>query len=255
MNDPTNLTSVTLAREPAFHLGGLEIRPSTREVIGAGWREVLEPRVMQVLVALAKAGGAVIARDDLIALCWEGRVVGDDALNRVIGKIRRLAARPDAGLTLETIRKVGYRLAPAAVAAPDAAAQCGTDDAEPPAEALVAAAVAAQPGHRLRWQWMAAAACIAAFSLWVAFAAVLPQQGVQDAIAAAGALRLAAASLDGGAAATLPAPAVADEDWEIEVAETPRGRPVTGAARPMAAESPLQDAGASLGPMSFLPPA
>src|SRR5688572_15548736 len=104
MTAPLHLTSITLAREPAFRLGAVEVRPSTREVVdGAHGREVLEPRVMQVLVVLAKADGEVVARDDLMTLCWEGRVVGDDALNRVIGKIRRLATRPEAGFALETI--------------------------------------------------------------------------------------------------------------------------------------------------------
>lgn len=66
---------------------------------------------MQVLVALAQAGGAVLTRDDLIACCWEGRIVGDNAIQRVISRIRQIAA--DFGMhsfQLETITKVGYRM-------------------------------------------------------------------------------------------------------------------------------------------------
>jgi TolB-like protein/DNA-binding winged helix-turn-helix (wHTH) protein/Tfp pilus assembly protein PilF len=71
---------------------------------------------MQVLVALVRAGGAVVSRDDLILRCWDGRVVGEAAINRCIFKLRELA---DAGegrtyFHIETIARVGYRLEPAA---------------------------------------------------------------------------------------------------------------------------------------------
>ncbi len=66
---------------------------------------------MQVLVALQAAGGAMLSRDDLIARCWDGRIVGNDAIDRVIGKLRRLS-QSDAGasFSIETIARVGYRL-------------------------------------------------------------------------------------------------------------------------------------------------
>lgn len=120
---------VILARQQDFRLGALEIRPSTREVRAGQFRDILEPRVMQVLVALSHAEGRVVTRDDLTMSCWDGRVVGDDAINRVIGRLRRLAADGGHGwFTLTTVRKVGYRLdeardqpAPAAGAAADTA--------------------------------------------------------------------------------------------------------------------------------------
>jgi len=82
---------VDLAREAAFTLGVLEIRPATREAVAGETAEVLEPRVMQVLVALARRRGEVVSRDELILSCWGGRAVGDDAINRCIARIRRLA--------------------------------------------------------------------------------------------------------------------------------------------------------------------
>ena len=67
---------------------------------------------MQVLVALAQAQGSIITRDDLVALCWDGRVVGDDAINRVMSRLRRVAEGIGAGsFAVETVTKVGYRLA------------------------------------------------------------------------------------------------------------------------------------------------
>lgn len=103
--------TIVLAHQPDFSLGTLMVRPSTLEVTRAGWTESLEPRVMQVLVALQQARGAVLSRDDLLARCWDGRVVGEDALNRAIGRLRKLAkADQGASFGIETIPRVGYRL-------------------------------------------------------------------------------------------------------------------------------------------------
>jgi len=77
---------IDLTRQAPFFLGTLEIRPASREVVAGGEREVLEPRVMQVLVALARRPGEVVSRDEMIAQCWAGRVVGDDAINRCVGR-------------------------------------------------------------------------------------------------------------------------------------------------------------------------
>lgn len=98
-----------LAHQAELSLGSLDVHPSTREVVWSGGREVLQPRVMQVLVTLAHARGAVVSRDDLIAQCWDGRIVTEDAINVVIGQVRKLAARTQA-FRLETISRVGYRL-------------------------------------------------------------------------------------------------------------------------------------------------
>jgi TolB-like protein/DNA-binding winged helix-turn-helix (wHTH) protein len=102
---------VDLAYEDRFHLGEIEVRPSTRELLSRKQREVLEPRVMQVLVALARRRGEVVSRDDLIAWCWSGRVVGEDAINRCISIIRRIA-RTHGEFSVQTVARVGYRLSP-----------------------------------------------------------------------------------------------------------------------------------------------
>ncbi|HEX3363499.1 winged helix-turn-helix domain-containing protein [Phenylobacterium sp.] len=92
--------------------------PPTCAVTWPGGREVLQPRVMQALVVLAKAQGAVVSRDALIASCWDGRFVGEDAITRVMVQLRRLAERLEGrAYGIETIPRVGYRL----MAAPDGA--------------------------------------------------------------------------------------------------------------------------------------
>lgn len=103
---------VDLAHAQGFRLGRLSVRPALRQLVrDDGAEEVLEPRVMQVLVALARADGAILTREDLTTACWEGRVVGEDAINRVISRLRRAAEGIGEGrFRIETLTKVGYRL-------------------------------------------------------------------------------------------------------------------------------------------------
>ena len=52
-----------------------------------------------------------MTRDELIARCWEGRIVGDNAIQRTISRLRDIAAGFGEGcFRLETVSKVGYRL-------------------------------------------------------------------------------------------------------------------------------------------------
>jgi TolB-like protein/DNA-binding winged helix-turn-helix (wHTH) protein len=103
-------TPVDLTKSKPFTLGTLHVEPRLHQVTYAdGTSESLEPRVMEVLVALGRARGAVISRGDLSAACWGGRVVGEDALQRVIQRLRKVAAR-SGSFEIETITKVGYRL-------------------------------------------------------------------------------------------------------------------------------------------------
>jgi len=111
---------VALAREADFQLGTLLVRPSLREVCAGARRETLEPRVMQVLVALTRMDGQVVSRDELIEACWGGRIVGEDAINRCIGRLRRLAETFDGCFAIDTVIRVGYRLKAVAVETPSA---------------------------------------------------------------------------------------------------------------------------------------
>jgi DNA-binding winged helix-turn-helix (wHTH) protein len=103
---------VVLAHQVPFHLGALTVDPAMRQVTHEdGRKEILEQRVMQVFVALARAKGDILSRDDLIACCWHGRIVGDDAINRVMSRLRRVTEHIGEGVfRVETITKVGYRL-------------------------------------------------------------------------------------------------------------------------------------------------
>ncbi|HLI65357.1 MAG TPA: winged helix-turn-helix domain-containing protein [Caulobacteraceae bacterium] len=141
---------VVLAREADFALGGLAVRPSLREVTADGRRDVLEPRVMQVLVALSRMDGQVISRDELIDACWGGRIVGEDAINRCIGRLRRLSETL-GGFSIETVARVGYRLTETG-AAPSAATRPGPERRMMVAAGLVAATFVIAVGGAFGWR-------------------------------------------------------------------------------------------------------
>ena len=71
----------------------------------------LEPKVMSVLVYLARHRGQVVSRNDLESGVWTGMVVGYDAVTNAIIKLRRaLGDDSRAPRIIETISKQGYRL-------------------------------------------------------------------------------------------------------------------------------------------------
>lgn len=151
--------TMNLAREPVFRLGAIEVRPATREIVHPGGRETVEPRVMSVLVRFAQAGGQVVTRDDLITACWEGRVVSDDAINRVISRVRKLADLTGGrDFSLETITKVGYRLVVSGAAdAPVLPATAGDAQASPAPAPAVASVLSG-----VRRYWLVAAGAVVA---------------------------------------------------------------------------------------------
>ncbi|HWN07369.1 MAG TPA: tetratricopeptide repeat protein [Steroidobacteraceae bacterium] len=118
------------ALERGFRLDALTIDPQAGEVTGPGGREKLDPKVMDVLLVLARNAGQVVLREDLLARLWANTVVTDESLSRCIYELRRqlsLAGGDERYKAMfETVPKRGYRLnAPVTPIAPPAA--------EPPA--------------------------------------------------------------------------------------------------------------------------
>jgi adenylate cyclase len=121
---------ISLAREAPARLGPLAIEPALRRVAhDDGREEIVQPRVMQVLVALIRASGQIVSRDDLMMSCWHGVVVGEDSIDRVMSRIRRLAdGIGDGAIKLETVTKVGYRLVAATEPGRSAGSTAATQD-------------------------------------------------------------------------------------------------------------------------------
>lgn len=103
--------TISLADELSIRVGFMELVPSLREVKLQDQAVIIEPRVMQVLVVLAQAHGRTVSRDELVLRCWGGAAISEDAINRVMTRVRRIAAL-DGGqsFAVETVPRVGYRL-------------------------------------------------------------------------------------------------------------------------------------------------
>ena len=105
------LKLVDLANRPDFDAGPLRISPSRRLIEGPSGSAAVEPIVMKVFLLLFDARGSVVTRDELFAHAWGGVFVGDDSLNRAIGRVRKIAQETAPGLfEIETIPRTGYRM-------------------------------------------------------------------------------------------------------------------------------------------------
>ena len=115
----------------ALRIGSWVVAPSLNSICSGGRTVRLEPKVMGVLVCLAKHPGETLSKEQLFQAVWPNIVVTEDVLKRCIAELRR-AFDDDARepRIIETISKRGYRLvAPvtARSAAPAAAGSAVSD--------------------------------------------------------------------------------------------------------------------------------
>jgi TolB-like protein/DNA-binding winged helix-turn-helix (wHTH) protein len=92
-----------------FRVGAATVDPVSRDAHWAGGHDRLQPQTLKVLLVLVGRRGDVVSRDELIQLCWDGRIVGDDVINRSILLLRHFAERA-GGFEIETVPRTGYRL-------------------------------------------------------------------------------------------------------------------------------------------------
>jgi tetratricopeptide (TPR) repeat protein/TolB-like protein len=128
--------------------------------------ETVELQVVRVLLALAKSQGRVVSRDALIDQGWNGRGVSEDAINRVMSRIRKLAKATGA-FELDTVRGVGYRLR-------------GATEATPVVNASVSPPREVESPRRVIWPWWVAGlstVVVVIIAAWLLAAAPRRAQG------------------------------------------------------------------------------
>jgi DNA-binding winged helix-turn-helix (wHTH) protein len=107
-------------RNAPFRLGEFRVDPQRNRVSGPGEESALQPKVIDVLCALAERHGEVVSRSELIDAVWGKEFGADESLTRAISQLRKVFgdARGEPRI-IETIPKRGYRLiaAPAPVEA------------------------------------------------------------------------------------------------------------------------------------------
>jgi len=135
--------AIDLETEPPFRVGGATIDSISRNAEYPGGNERLQPQTLKVLVALARRRNQVVTRSELVECCWDGRIVGDDVINRCISLLRDFAERA-GGFAIETVPKSGYRLV-----------EAGTESKALPRRWLAAAAaiLLAMAGAIAFWWW------------------------------------------------------------------------------------------------------
>jgi DNA-binding winged helix-turn-helix (wHTH) protein len=91
-----------------IEFGNFRIFPHRRQLLADGQPIALGGRAFDVLMALIEASGAVVSKDELLRVVWQGRIVEE---NRLAGEI--VALRKAFGADRELIRTVsgrGYQL-------------------------------------------------------------------------------------------------------------------------------------------------
>lgn len=155
--DEPSTTAATTHADPlreAFVLDGCVVDVGAHRVRRGDDVLKLEPKAMATLVCLARAAGRTLSRDEILEAVWPGRVLTDDALNRIISLLRQtFGDDPRNPRLIETIPKAGYRLLqtptplPSAAPPPETAAQPSA-----PADEAAAPASAAMRTPRNRWR-------------------------------------------------------------------------------------------------------
>lgn len=94
-----------------FRLGEWWVEPSLNRLTRGGNAVRLEPKMMDVLVLLARNAGQVVTKAELEAAVWPGVFISDSVLTRAVAGLRRaFGDDAQAPRVIETIAKRGYRL-------------------------------------------------------------------------------------------------------------------------------------------------
>ena len=116
-----------------FWVGDWHVDPASCRIKNAAQEVKLEPKVMTVLVCLARNAGVVMTREQLESIAWQGMVVGYDSLASSIIKLRRAFGDDTKNpRIIETVPKRGYRLIAEVRADRPAAAVAPPMSPEPP---------------------------------------------------------------------------------------------------------------------------
>lgn len=93
-----------------FRVGAHRVEPMTGRILGPGGARHVQPKVMDVLLCLARHAGQVVERDAIVEEVWR-RATSEEVLTRCISELRR-ALDDERGTPryIQTVPKRGYRL-------------------------------------------------------------------------------------------------------------------------------------------------
>ena len=96
-----------------IRFGDIEVRPSTHRVFRRGFPVPLRPKEFELLMALLRHNGAIVARLDLLRDVWgyDADVVSRTVDTHLAELRRKLEDDPANPRYILTVRKAGYRIA------------------------------------------------------------------------------------------------------------------------------------------------
>ena len=97
--------------QSGFTIGSWRVFPLRGELEHGDEVHHLEPKIMDVLVLLARHAGEVVEREVIVGKIWSGRFVSDDPLSKCIAELRKVlgdSARDPK--YIRTVHKRGYQL-------------------------------------------------------------------------------------------------------------------------------------------------
>ncbi|ROQ30575.1 winged helix-turn-helix domain-containing protein [Gallaecimonas pentaromativorans] len=93
-----------------FFFGDWQVDPKANSLRLGQRVKQIEPKAMDVLLALCEAKGDVVTSEDLLSRCWPNAETGDNPLHKTITQLRAaLGDKASSPNFIETIRKRGYR--------------------------------------------------------------------------------------------------------------------------------------------------
>lgn len=99
-------------RRGRWQIGPVLFDDRARTLIVGKQRVTPQPKVLDLLRLLMSHDGATVSKDVLIDALWPGLVMGEQALQRAVMKLRRALGDDGTGAPIiETVPRIGYRLA------------------------------------------------------------------------------------------------------------------------------------------------
>ncbi len=131
-----------------YCIGPLTLDLAQGRLFSASGDVVLRPKAFRMLAALARQGGRVVPKEELLAEVWPDVIVSEDSLTQCVHELRHALGSEVSGL-LRTLPRRGYMLAeagPAALALPEMAG----DEVEPGSIAVMPLVLPPEAGPRDR---------------------------------------------------------------------------------------------------------
>lgn len=97
--------------QTSFRIDPHTVIPARNLIVTPAGEHRVEPKIMEVLVALAETPGQVVSREKILNAVWGDTLVGEEVVSRAISELRKvLGDDAKSAKYIETIPKKGYRL-------------------------------------------------------------------------------------------------------------------------------------------------